>query len=399
MTSAANTPEIARLDPNAKADDQIPAVEGDSPSPQPSADAPPPAPAPEGKEDQDAGPKMLPDRRAEIAARFAQHRDDDGTEGEGEEEEADEPPPPEEPAPEIKEPPAAEKPETFKIKVRGNEYTVNRAQLLQLAEVDEDEAKDYSPVSLVRLAQKQAAATEYLNEVRELNKGARTAAKRPAATPAATEADDDDGDLDAAPTPSDPYEEAAEKTQFGDTKEAAAALRKAVQSELNMAAQAKQSEKIGQDIDDAAAAFSEKNEDLMGDEVIGNLVYTQTLHELRDDLVKIGVPQDRIDLVRDVPTAVQAHKEARLRKMDVRSPAQILEAAGEKVRTRLNIHKPSSPNPAPAQSPVSDRGALKRSLPTQPVRASVTQETLATPTPQPRSSIVENMRRARGQPV
>lgn len=401
----ANAPDLAKsktidVDPNAH-EDRVPQAEGDNPNPA-AEDAPPASAKAEERTELPEVPEMLPDRRAEIANRFKAHRDDAPAEeaagGDEDEDDGDDgaPPPPApegEPKPEIKEPPAAE---TFKVKVRGQEFNITREQLLKLAEVDEDEAKDYSPTALVRLAQKQAAASQYLDEAREASKSARTAARAPSATPAP---DDADADEETVEPPTDPFEEAADKTQFGDKKESADALRKAVQSELQRFAQGLQSEKVGQDIDDSVKAFTKSNEDLMADEIIANLVYQTTLVEVRDDLVRLGVPKERIDLVNDVSTAVQAHKEARLKGLDVRKPENILEAAGARVRDRLGIQRQADPNPAPAPAPTSDRSALKRSLPRQPVRANVTSATEPQPGPRPPSSVVMNMRKSRGQSV
>jgi hypothetical protein len=78
-----------------------------------------------------------------------------------------------------------------------------------------------------------------------------------------------------------------------------------------------------------------------------------------------------------------------------RSHADVFKAACDGVRSKLRIGRPTQPAAAASQA----RLDAKRQLPPTPAVAS-TRAPAPTPLPAPsRSSVVESMRRARGQPV
>jgi hypothetical protein len=124
-----------------------------------------------------------------------------------------------------------DQPETFKLKVLGNELSVTFDELAKQAGLEPDEAKDLPKASLIRLAQKNAAADAYLDEAKATVKSARTARApgdtQPEAerttTPVRKEADPsgepNDGE-DEADQP-DEYADIVKEIQFGDEKEAA----------------------------------------------------------------------------------------------------------------------------------------------------------------------------------
>ena len=126
------------------------------------------------------------------------------------------------------EPKEPDKPKTYSLKVDGNQFTVSREELLRYAEIDAADAEQFSEPSLVRLAQKQIAASNRLAEANALKDQARrTQQPEPAPRPAPTPS--------PARTPDPALVNAIEKIQLGDPEEAARALQAVFDAGVNHA--------------------------------------------------------------------------------------------------------------------------------------------------------------------
>jgi hypothetical protein len=305
---------------------------------------------------------------------------------------------------------------TYTLKVRGNDVPVaNRAELMKLAEVDEEDADTFTDAALIKLAQKQMAASAILDEAKAASKSARQAARAddpnttddPAATTDQDESEDDPAEHQGK-NKADWHRETIEKIQFGDPDEAAEAFRAALDKGVNEALTKNEMthrvRTVEAMIARATDEFEETNADLFADEDIADLTYNKALvAEFKRDLVAGGVDPAKADKVLggNIRSAMQAYVAvAASGRMKIRTPDLMMNAAAEAVRTKINRPAPNRDANGKPTPPAHDRLAAKRNLAPQPSRASVPQAT-ATPrngqTPQARSSVVAKMRSQRGQ--
>jgi hypothetical protein len=381
MNIEANTPDIASP------------VVADNPNPdavlpneQPAAE-----PAPEAVEPV-VEPGLGLSAREAIAARFkAQREADDAAIAEitGADVEPEELEP--EPAPETGN-------EKYRVKVRGNEFEMSREDIIKTAGLTIEEAEGLPLPSLVRAAQINAAAEDYLAEARSTHRGARTAAAPAPATPA-----DDVAEPELAPEPTETKRgtpdprvvEIAQKIQYGDAEEAAAALQEFVERQIESRRTADLEGQFHDLTQKAVSEFAQANPDLFADPIATDVLYVAAMHEIKKDLIRLGADPAAVNEAVTNPTmAVEAYTLARQKGMEVRDPHAILGNAATAVRAKLNIGRgdPAAPQPAPS------RTELKRSLTAQPRPATVPPVS-SQQAPQPRSpsSVVLGMRKFRGQ--
>lgn len=396
-----NAPEIP---------DGTPTYVDDNPNPAPAAPpieeaAAPAEPAPEPRE-----PTLRPDPRTAIAEnRKAMHNEDRPFEGMADlytppfVQVVDEPEPEQEAAPE---PPQPQQAASFKLKVRGNEITASRDELIRYAELEPEEAEGLPEAALVRLAQKQLAASSYLDEVKQASKDARTAARAPGDTPPANAAPEPDeigveGEESPPQDDRDPFEIAIEKVQFGEPAEAAQALREALTSQertrLAQEAEKRAADEIATQIHD----FEQANADLVGDPDLGGILYNRYVYEemIKDvatEGAKRGLSEAQIrESFPNVGAALQAYTLGRAKGF-FRAPNEILSSSAQSVRTKFNRTPATPQNPAaPAPAPVSDRAALKRALPPQPSRSAAPLPAPPPAAPPSRSAAVMKLRAGR----
>jgi hypothetical protein len=305
---------------------------------------------------------------------------------------------------------------TYTLKVRGNDVPVaSRAELMKLAEVDDEDAGSFTDAALIKLAQKQMAASAILDEAKQTAKSARQSAR---ADNPNTTGDPADTNTDQDETPAKPAEhqgnkadwrkEVVEKIQFGDPEEAAAAFADAMERGVNEALTKNQVRQrvqyVETAIERAAQDFEAQNNDLIEDLDIADLVYNKALvAEFKKDLVAGGVDAAKADQVLggNIQSAMQAYiAVAADGRVKVRTPDLMMNAAAESVRAKINRPAPTREGAPKTAQPSHDRLAAKRNLAPQPTRASVAKETVAQrngQTPEARSSVVAKMRSQRGQ--
>lgn len=295
----------------------------------------------------------------------------------------------------------------YNVKVRGNEFALTRAELIEQADLDtsDPDLAGMSDIQLVKIAQKSIAANEYVAEARDLVKRSRTTSRDSSSTPPVAQAERDD-DFDASTTSQvDPFEDAIEKITFGDRDEAKSALQKAIQHSLSESDTQRAREAITirdkQDIADFGAA----NADVVEDEDAQGLLRSIATREALKDLRSLGITdaEIRAEGLLDNPTkTMQALTAARTRGMKVRSPGDLLASAAPIVRQRLGMAAPQN-TPAIRQQPApvaSSRQDAKRGLIQQPARVGTAPVAQAGAVePKSRSNAVAKMRQMRGQSV
>lgn len=364
----------------------------------------PPAAEPEPEPDTKPEPTRIhmspkDQERAEIAARFRKSRQDpqdvdyhgdhsnDPTQLYGAV--AKEPEPEPEPEPEVK----PQEDEFEELTVRREKVRLPKKEVLALA-------------------QKALAADSYFDDARKIYEDARRAAPsrpHPDETEPAPVARQDDADPDDARQPhqdGDPFEELVEKIQYGDKKEAAEALRTTLAKASQSATiETQWAQKINDDLardTETYKEFAAKNSDIAQDENAVTVVKRNFIDGYREDLRKIGVPEDRIPT--DADTLAKHHRIYKLKGQPVRSVGQLLEAAKTKF---VEWKGGPAPKPQNQQQQNGGRPAVnvnrterREAIPHQPSRAAVPQQ-LQRPQNAPaspdRSQVVQRMRQSRGQ--
>jgi hypothetical protein len=389
MTTQANAPDIAEL-------------QNDNPNPA----APPPidiAPAPEPAPEADDAAPVQVSIREQIAARFKAQRAAEEQGIDTQPDDGDPPPAPEAPPAPVEDGnPNLIEPERYKVKVRGNEFTMSKEDIIKTAGLKPEEAEGIPLPSLIRAAQINAAAQDYLTEARTAHKESRTAGLFSEATPAPANAD---AEPDEAPppkrgTPDPDLIEVAQKIQFGDPEEAAAALDAILDKKLERRHTAEVEKTTRNLTQQAVLDFQASNPDLFADPIRTDVLYVASMHEIKKDLMALGASKEDVDeAVANPAQAVEAHALARMRGLNVRDPDKILNAAATTVRQAMRLDAPS-PSPTPAPQSADARTEAKRALTQQPRQATVP-PAQAAQAAQPRapSSVVMAMRKARGQPV
>lgn len=274
-------------------------------------------------------------------------------------------------------------PRSFTLTVFGNSIHVrDRAELARYADVDEDEADSIPDAALIKLAQKQVAAQQRLDEAKEFGKRARATGAVSPATPAD---DDDPSDQpEPQPTSSQRRKPAAstlnlvDKLMYGDREEAALEvenlLAQAVPQHIERQNTARTVDQIRREVHESMSSIGQANADIANNPDAKDLIAVKTTRAIVDELRNVGITDaEATQLLQNPKLAadafVGAHSipeyQGRLRKFDV--------VAGEAVaatRRTLGL-KPvalTQQTSATTDGPQTRRD-MKRTLPQQPARA------------------------------
>jgi len=302
--------------------------------------------------------------------------------------------------PPIRQQDPAPQPKMYTIKVRGKELTLT-----------EDEV-------LARAA-KVEAADSYLEEGRQLLESARAIRKdngeRAPTDPHRPEGRINTQDGLSDPTgqgdpqhPEDELEGAIEEVRYGtDSKEAAQKLRQVISKEADKAADERQLKRlIGNDnakSTKAMKAFIEANPDLANDQIASQVMEQQIYSIQREELKAMGI--DEAKLPKDNRALAQWHQFQRIHGHPVSSQEEILNKAKDRfVRWKGGVSpQPQPRKEAPRVEVNVNRDARRAQLPNQPTRSTAPPPTQTrqntTGQPADRSSVIANMRKARGQIV
>lgn len=263
------------------------------------------------------------------------------------------------------------------------------------------------------LAMKVDAADTYLEESQQLLKDAKAirqgrTGQDPQHPEGQTEASDDRTDDDhQADTrrPGIDLKSVVEKIQFGDPQEAAEELAKAIN---DVSTKQVNEGHIKRLVDNDRArskldlkAFTEKYADLAQDQLASNLIENLVYTIYREEIQKQGVEEAQIP--KNPNDLAEWHRLYRVHGHPVSKPADVLEAA----KARFDKWRGVSPEPKPAPRKDTarvevnvDRTARRMAIPVQPNRAvAPRRDAPVVKQEDSRKSAVQEMRRARGQPV
>ena len=357
--------------------------------------APPSGDAPQPREE--TKPEiMLDDGRSAIAARFKKMRSDKEpgveTTGDfihpsqtyGQVAVEQEPEPSNEPAL-----PAPEQ-RKMKVKVRGEERELTEEEVLAAA-------------------QKALAGDDYLNEARQIletTKRVVVSRQHPDAPEPATTANEQN-EPDDRQHPGDAIESLVNDLQYGDPKDAGEKLRTTIaEIATNAVKQATVTDRVQQDVANDMRAhddFVKKHSDLASDPIATAVIREGLMNGYREDLLKIGVPEENIPS--DPTVLANHHRHYKLQGQPVRQVAQLLNQAAETLqnwrggtpRTEATSQPPSEPRVEVSLN----RDDRRRAIPQQPTRANVQPAMNASPqsAPKSRHDAVRAAQLARGQAV
>lgn len=286
------------------------------------------------------------------------------------------PEPEPEPAPE----PAPEEKRRFKLRVNHQDR-----------ELTEDE--------MIAAAQKALAADDILEDAKRIRREATQSPREPARPHQddtfADQAEPAPEPSAAAPHQDDDLTKVVEDIQFGDPKEAATKLRDLITRETQRASQAETTRYLmGQDVErtmEQFNAFKDANPDLVNDPTASRLIQGFIEDGYREDLRKLGVPEDRMPT--DINGLADYHRYYRVNRRPVRSAEQLLADSKARLDEWRGTARTPTPQPSQAQRPTQPRVAVDRTdrratIPSQPTRSS------APPPSAPERPTEENSRAA-----
>lgn len=385
--------------------DVLPPQVDDNPNPAAVAVDPPAQEQPAAPEKTEPAPYVDP--REEIAQRFqARRREVDGA---NQFDAAYTPPftvdqPQPDPGPAAQQQPAAQPAaaapaaERFTVRINRNDVDLSWDEVAKASELEPEELATLPRSAVLGLARKNLAALAYLDEAKQAAKQTRL----PTPSPAPGEDGNEDqpaGDGQGAQGDDvDPlFAEAIEKIQYGDPKEGAQALRQVIQTAMDVKHAEERMPVYRQEVRTALDTFATENADMARDPDLSALVMSKIVDNVRAELIGAGFSEEAVQHIDTPQAAGNAYVAARLRGFNVRPPADLMNDAATHVRNRF-VKGAEPPAPQPAQPAASQqRTELKRQALQQPTRT-------AAPPAQPtrtggeagRSSVVEQMRRARG---
>lgn len=273
---------------------------------------------------------------------------------------------------------------------------------------------------LIERAQKVSAADSYLDEAKTLLRQAKEI-KRGRSGAADDDQDQiDDGGQDRdqldqpvrQPVAQNPerLKQVIEKIQFGDQEEAAAALGEVIAEAADQSADQRQLERLmNNDLarsQKSLKSFVEANPELANNEIFSAGMEATMYRLYREEIEALGVVEpDKIP--KDRATLANWHRWYRVHGAEVSQADTLLTKAKDQVLQYMKV--PGQPTqqrrePSRAQPRVAvnvDRTERRASIPVQPSRSVAPRPNTQTrpPAEQGRSSVVSEMRRARGQPV
>lgn len=290
----------------------------------------------------------------------------------------------------------------YVLKVRGQEVPVtSRAELLRLAEVEPHEEADFDDARLVRVAQKNQAALASLEEAKQIRNQARVAVPEPAGHPAAAlQQQPAPVPVPQAPKLEELRSEYVRLQTYGEPQEAEAAFDRYLNARDDQREAARSTQTIQHqrmtEANQAVVSFSERNQDLIANPAASDLLLMTATREMESDLRAAGLSDNDLRGVLSNPELMtKAYNAARQYGLTVREPNQIIEAAGQKVRTAFGM--PASAPQRQTPSPAPSRQDEKRALTAQPTRSGSPVQTPSAPVNQvaSRKSAIQKMQQHR----
>ncbi len=266
------------------------------------------------------------------------------------------------------------------------------------------------------LAMKVDAADTYLEESRQLLEDAKQirqqrAGRDPQHPEGETSTQDDGQDQDRRQEdtrrPGIDLKGVVEKIQFGDPEEAATELAKAIDAVATKQVNEGHIQRlVSNDLARSKAdlkAFTEANPDLAADQVASMVIENNVYAIYREEIKALGVV-DEAQIPKDPKLLADWHRLYRVHGHAVSKPADVLEKAKANFQdwrgTSTPQPKPAPRKDAPRVAVNVDRTDRRMAIPTQPSRGVAPRRDAAPVTEQnSRKSAVQEMRRARGQPV
>ena len=316
--------------------------------------------------------------------------------------------------------PTPEAPAGYSLRVNNQTMMVTRAQLLQYADMDDAEAAGMPDRALIRLAQKQIATEQALDEAKQLRRAARMdSARQPMP---GNEPDDESGAADAGNPQAarrqngvDPIK-TVEAIVYEPPEVAAEALDRLMEEKLARYDQQRaittRQQQIAGEIEASIMAYGRANPDLVANEDATLLMSHHLNREAVAELRNVGAinEQEAQALLKHDHMIGEAYTAARLDGHRVSDPQAIVERAGQRVRAAMGLTQRAAPAPSTpaAQQPVQQhqqdpRMAAKQQLTQQPTRGAPMPQTQQAPrNPQGRpnySEAIRQQRISRGQTV
>lgn len=274
---------------------------------------------------------------------------------------------------------------------------------------------ELTDTQLIERASKVEAADSYFAEGRALLEAAKQVKKELAAPdsqhPDGRQAADDGQDRDTRATPRRPGEDTLEVVkdlQFGDPEEAADKLNRLIDARADQRANEGHLQRlVNNDLAKAQKSlrdFTAANPQIANDEDASMLMENHIYKIYRDDIAKLGVV-DEAQIPKDPKTLADWHRYYRVHGQPVSSIPDVLSRAKEHVVKRLGVSgEPPQPVVRPKGAPNVevnvDRTARRAAIPNQPNRAVAPRRDAQAPQGKtPASNVINDMRRARGQPV
>jgi hypothetical protein len=268
-------------------------------------------------------------------------------------------------------------PKPYTLKVDGNQFSVSREELLRYAEIAPEESAEFSEPALVRLAQKQIAASNRLAEANAFKDQARKE------VPAAAQ-QEQPRQPQPPPRRADPaLVSAIEKIQLGDPEEAAAAIQGVFDAGINHALQVNdQTRAMGivmAEYGHAVNDFTQRHPQVLDDPILSSGHISFIAREIADDVKNLGlVDENQYAAIATNPRlAADVLTAARAEGRQVRAPAMIFEAAFDKLAAITGqARQTQAPPTAPAilqPRAVDSRLEAKRALMPQAARSGIAQ--------------------------
>jgi hypothetical protein len=305
-------------------------------------------------------------------------------------------------------PAATDKPKRFKLRVDGEEFEREIADVADLADMTVEEV-EANPERAQRYAQKELAASRRLDKAKDILRGAQESKdSRRAPDQGQDGADDPDMSREQVdPDQDESLPKIIEDIQLGaDPEEAAKRLETAItRSAAKVGRQVSLQEKAKDDFAHTIATYKKikaDNAELFADPY-AEAVMERILHDgYREDLRGLGVSDD--DIPSDPRKLVDAHRLARITGQNVRSAEKLLGDVKDKyVQYRGGNAAPANGNPSPAPRDgtarvVVDRTARRQAIPGQPAPANAPPRVpSAQPQKKSRAEVIQGMKKARGQ--
>lgn len=264
------------------------------------------------------------------------------------------------------------------------------------------------------LAMKVDAADTYLEESRQLLEDAKQIRQSRTGQDAQhperrTEAQDDEQDVDDRQTARRPgldLKAVVEEIQFGDPEKAAEKLAQAINTvATTQVNEGHIARLVSNDLARSKAdlaAFSKANPDLAADQIASMVIENNVYEIYREEIKALGV--DEAQIPKDPKSLADWHRLYRVHGHTVSKPADVL----EKAKVKLNEWRGTTsetPKPAPKKGEARvqvnvDRTERRMAIPVQPNRAvAPRRDAPVVKQEDSRKSAVQEMRRARGQPV